>query len=76
MAMDSDIVFICNKDQDFIKASGGRGGFSEQVIPLHIHIYSSTFLHNNQAVLLLFLSHLSTTNTDIVVAPAEGRLQG
>jgi hypothetical protein len=47
--------------QDITVVSGGSAGYSHQPVSHHPHISNSASLHNAQAVLLLFLYHISTT---------------
>lgn len=54
--------------RNFTKTPGGRAGYSQQAIPLHPLVSSSISLHSAQMVLLLFLSHLSTTYMHIIAA--------
>lgn len=49
--------------------SGGIPGHIQQLVPHHSHISSSTSLHSTGNILLLFLSHLSTTYLLIIVTP-------
>ena len=64
---DIDTNLYCYMAVDPGKASGGRAGYSHQAVSHHIGISSFTSLHNAQTVLLLFLSHLSTTCLHIIV---------
>ena len=57
-------------------ASGDRAGYSQWTGLLHPHISSSTSSHNAQIVLLIFLSHLSTTYVHMVWFPCEQPLHG
>jgi hypothetical protein len=55
----------------------GRGpGHSQQATPLHTRISSSISLHNAQAIPFLFLSHLTTIYSQILVTPSAGWSQG
>lgn len=47
----------------YTMSSGDRAGNSQQAIPLHSHISSSTSLHNAEIVLLLFSISLTNTYT-------------
>lgn len=58
---------------DFTMALGDSAGYSYQNITLHSFISSSSFLHNAQTILFLFLSHLSTPHLHVIMAPASGR---
>ena len=48
-----------------------HGRLTHQAVPLYLS--SSTFLHNAQAILLLSLSHLSTTYLHTIMAPVVDR---
>ena len=69
MVMDSDVALRSNIGWNFTMALCGREVYSQQSIPLYHHISSSgsTSLHNAQTILLLFLTHISTTYLYIVV---------
>lgn len=53
-------------------APGGRDGYSQLATPLHPQVSSFISLHDAQCTLPPFLSHLATTYSHIVVAPAAG----
>lgn len=57
--------------QNFTMTSGGSTGYPHQAVPYHPKIPNSTFSHNVQTILLLFLSSLQT-----LMAPSMGRLCG
>lgn len=59
-------------DTDSDVASGGKAGYSQQVILLHPHSSSFICLHNAQTVPLLVLPHLSATHLNTLVAPTAG----
>lgn len=57
------------------KLAVAPGGHSQEVTSLS-RIFHSLSLHNAQAAPLLFLLHLSTTYSHIVVASTPSRLHG
>jgi hypothetical protein len=59
-------------DMDFIMTSGGRAGYTHQILPHYPLIFSSVSPYGAQFVLFLFLSQLSTTYLHIIVAPTMG----
>jgi hypothetical protein len=58
---------------DFTMTSGGRVGYSHQAVPFHPEVSRPTSLHS---VLLLFLSHISTSYFLIIVTFTSSGPQG
>lgn len=60
MAMDPDMAHSCSTGLNFTMALNKRAGYSQQVVPHHTWVSTSSSFHRAQSVHLLFLSHLST----------------
>ena len=73
---DLDMVLGGSVGLDFTVVPGDRAGYAHQAVPPHRHLSSPTSLHTAQAVLPLFLAHLSTTYLHIVVVPAVSMPRG
>lgn len=57
--------------QGLTMAIGGRAGYSHEAVPHYPLVSSSSSLHRAHTILLLFLSHFSTTYKITLVTPAS-----
>lgn len=70
------MTFSSSMGGDFTTTSDSRVGYSQQAIPNYPRLSSSTSLYSAQAIVLLFLFHLSNTYLPNLVAPIVGRSSG